>query len=179
MINVVDQTGSEPTLTSPHLLASLDGVMHQAGLDMSRRAATIADGLRGSYGRILSLAGDDGARPSELAEGASISRQAVSQRVRELVARGWLTLEPDPADGRAVVARRTAEGNRILAGLETAIAELEAEWAAAVGDERYAVFRAVLDELASGRQAAIASGRQAAIASGRQAEVRIGARVER
>ena len=162
------------------MLAALDRVVQRAGGEMGRRAANIADGLRGSYGRILTLTGADGARPSQLAEGASISRQAVSQRIRELVTRGWLVLDPDPADGRALVARRTAAGNRILSRLEAAIAELEAEWSATVGAERYAVFREVLDELAtSGRQAAIASGRQAAIASGRQAEVRIGARVER
>ena len=162
---MVDQKDVARHPGPPHLLAALDGVMHQAGRAMGRHAATIAEGLRGSYGRILTLTGEHGARPSHLAEGASISRQAVSQRIRELVERGWLTLDPDPTDRRALVARRTLEGDRILARLEAVIAELEAEWSAAVGAERYAVFRAVLDELADP-------------ASDRQRQVRIGARVE-
>ena len=72
--------------------------------------------LRGSYARILDLIADDGSRPIALASGAWISKQAISQRLRELEERGWVSLlTPDPTDGRATVVRRTAEGDRVRA----------------------------------------------------------------
>lgn len=113
---------------------------------MARHAPDV-QGFRGSYGRILDLIADDGTRPSALAEGATISKQAVGQRIRDLAQRGWVVLRPDPTDGRALLVHRTEEGAEIRRQVRQAIGALEAEWADSVGAERYAVFREVLDEL--------------------------------
>lgn len=114
---------------------------------MARHAAAV-EGLRGSHGRILDLIAPGGTRPSALAEGATISKQAVSQRIRELEERGWVQLRPDPSDGRALLVHRTSEGDDVRRQLRAAIRALESEWADAVGAGRYAAFRSVLDELA-------------------------------
>ena len=132
---------------APHVLASYEGLGHRLGRDMARHAAGV-EGLRGSHGRILDLIARGGTRPSALAEGATISKQAVSQRIRELVARGWVELHPDPSDGRALLVHRTSDGDDVRGRLREAIRALESEWAGVVGAERYAVFRSVLDELA-------------------------------
>ena len=96
----------------PHLLAGLDGLDQRIDAGLTRRMRGQAI-LRGSEGRILDLIGTDGTRPSVLAEGAWISKQAMGKRIHDLEARGLVTLEPDPLDGRAVIVRRTAEGDRI------------------------------------------------------------------
>ena len=105
--------------------------------------------MRASHARLLHLVPPEGARPSELAQGW-ISKQAVGQRLREMVEGGLVTVEPDPHDGRASVVRRTPEGDRTLTLVLRELAELEVELAREVGERRYRTFRAVLDELAAG-----------------------------
>lgn len=120
------------------------------GEAMAARMAPHRVVVRGSHARLLELVPPDGARPSELARDW-ISKQAVGQRIREMADVGLVTVSPDPHDGRASIVRRTAEGDRALALIATELAELETELAATVGERRYRMFRAVLDELASGR----------------------------
>lgn len=115
---------------------------HQAHLEESDETA-----IRGSQGRILHMLPKEGARATDLASGGWITKQAIGQRVQELEDMGLVVTEPDPADGRARIVRRTEAGDRIEAGLTVPIDAMEARWAAEVGPERYAIFRAVLDEL--------------------------------
>ncbi|HKJ54483.1 MAG TPA: MarR family winged helix-turn-helix transcriptional regulator [Nitriliruptoraceae bacterium] len=102
---------------------------------------------RGSQGRILHLLPDEGARPTDLAAGGWITKQAVGQRVRELEELGLVETHPDPDDGRAIIVSRTTAGDRAAEAILDAIDEMERAWAQEVGEERYAVFRAVLDDL--------------------------------
>ena len=141
------------------MLASHEALAQRFGEDMSRVVGDLRRGFRGSHGRILDLIEEGGTRPSDLAQGATISKQAVGQRIRELAERGWVELRPDPSDGRAVLVHRTAQGAQVRRRLRQAIATLEAEWAAEVGAERYEVFRAVLDELAQGHLPALLEDR--------------------
>jgi DNA-binding MarR family transcriptional regulator len=134
--------------SQPHVLALLSALERRGGSDVRRLLEDEADGLRGSYGRILGLVPEEGARPSRLAEGW-ISRQAMGQRLREMQERGWVEVSPDPSDGRAVLVRLTSSGERMRRRTEAAVAELELEWARVVGEDRYRVFRSVLSELAA------------------------------
>lgn len=130
-----------------HVFAALENLRRRADADMARLTAPITKPLRGSHGRLLSLIPESGIRPSEIAADAWITKQAVGTRLREMEELGWVTIGPDPADGRAVLVKRTAAGTRVRRGARRAIATLEDEWAQAVGPHRYATFRSVLDEL--------------------------------
>jgi DNA-binding MarR family transcriptional regulator len=147
-----DDPSNAPLGPARHVLAAIERANRRIDADLRRRRPAGLEGMRGSYGRILDLIGDDGSRPSALAEGSWITKQAVGQRVRELEERGWVTVTPDPADGRAVLVRRTARGDEVRRLARAAISQMESDWAASVGPDRYATFRAVLDEL--GDQAA-------------------------
>ena len=149
----------DQTTTMPHLLAGLGRLDQRIGAGLSRRMRGQAPSLRGSEGRILDLIGTDGTRPSTLADGAWISKQAIGKRIHDLAARGLVTLEPDPLDGRAVIVRRTAEGDRIRMFAREQIADLEREFAGVVGVDRYEVFRSVLEELGAGRRPSRRVGR--------------------
>ena len=142
---MVDEAGGR---LDAHVLALLDAAQRRAGEDMDRLTVGIADGMRGSFARILALTPAGGARPTELAEAAGISKQAVGQRLQELLDRGWMVLDRDPGDHRARIARRTPEGDRVHALLVAAIGSLDHEWRDGVGGERYATFLEVLEELA-------------------------------
>lgn len=133
---------------SPHVLAAVEWLTRRIADDLrALRQDRAIPVTRGSHGRILHLLPADGARPTELAAGGWVTKQAVGQRVKELEELGLVRTDPDPTDGRAVIVRRTPAGDRVAAELHLAIADLERSWARQVGEDRYATFRAVLDEL--------------------------------
>jgi DNA-binding MarR family transcriptional regulator len=132
----------------PHVVAGVDALQRRIGEALTKRLTTMGIALRGSHGRILSLIGPDGTRPSVLAEGW-VSKQAIGQRVRELQELGLVTVQQDPLDRRAMVVRRTSEGDRILTQLTEGIADFERELRDEVGGARYELFREVLDDLVS------------------------------
>ena len=130
-----------------HVFAALERLRRRADHDMARLTSAITQPLRGSHGRLLSLIPDDGIRPSDIAADAWITKQAVGTRLREMEELGWIKTHPDPADGRAVIVKRTPAGTRIRRAARKAIENLEAHWAESVGRDRYETFRSVLDEL--------------------------------
>ena len=86
-------------------------------------------------------------RPSQLGTRLGLSKQAVNDLVREYEAKGYITLEPDPADGRA---KRIVATDRGWRASEIAVQSSNAvgrRWAEQVGEERYAVFEEVLREI--------------------------------
>ena len=147
---MIDDSRAPVGTTVPHLLAGVEGLHVRIGAGLTRRLSPVVPTLRGSQGRILSLIGPEGTRPTVLADGSSITKQAMGKRIHDLQARGLVSVEPDPTDGRAVVVRRTREGDRVKALIEEQIADLEREFVDLVGASRYEAFRAVLDELAAG-----------------------------
>jgi DNA-binding MarR family transcriptional regulator len=130
----------------PHVVAGVDALQRRIGEALTTRLAAMRISLRGSHGRILSLIGPDGTRPSVLAVGW-VSKQAIGQRIRELQELGLVTARQDPDDRRATIVRRTAKGDHVLAQLADGIADFERELRDEVGSTRYDVFREVLDEL--------------------------------
>lgn len=88
-------------------------------------------------------------RPSELGARLGLSKQAANDLVREFEAKGYITLEPDPDDGRA---KRIVATDRGRQAVEISIQSSNAvgrRWAEQVGEERYAVFLEVLREIAT------------------------------
>ncbi|MBA3428290.1 MAG: winged helix-turn-helix transcriptional regulator [Actinobacteria bacterium] len=86
-------------------------------------------------------------RPTEIGAKLGLSKQAINDVLREFEANGYITLEPDPDDGRAKRVVATERGwqlsNRAMA-LSDAVGR---RWAKHVGEERYAVFEEVLQEI--------------------------------
>ena len=130
----------------PHLFAALDTLLARLGAELgARRGSDVV--LRGSHGRILNLLAPGGTRPARLAEGW-ISKQAIGMRIQELVSLGLVVVEPDPSDRRATLVRCTQAGEEVRDRTLESIVDIERTLRAQVGDDRYEVFRSVLDELA-------------------------------
>lgn len=130
-----------------HLLAALERLNETIGDGMARRLGSLGVELRASQGRILNLISDKGTRPTELATGAWITKQAMGKRIQDLADRGLVRLAPDPVDRRAILVHRTPEGDRVRDLTRRQIDDLEHELASRVGDRRYRQFRKVLNEL--------------------------------
>ena len=77
----------------------------------------------------------EGARLTELARWAGMSKQAMGDLVDQCAAWGLVQREPDPVDARARRIVFTASGLDWLAAFQAAVAQAETEFRAAVGKD--------------------------------------------
>jgi DNA-binding MarR family transcriptional regulator len=106
--------------------------------------------LTAAHFRLLNQLEPGGSRISDLAPRMWITKQALGQLAMQLCDRGFVTLEPDPGDRRAKLVRLTPAGVRAAELARRTAAMVEARWRREVGEERYAIFRAVLAQLVTG-----------------------------
>jgi DNA-binding MarR family transcriptional regulator len=90
-----------------------------------------------------------GARLTEVAERAQITKQSMGALVIYLEAAGYLERSPDPTDRRAQIIRRTEQGWEVERIARAALRELEEEWSERLGRERMQQCRAFLEDLAA------------------------------
>jgi DNA-binding MarR family transcriptional regulator len=110
-------------------------------------AAAGFDDVRPVHVTLFRWPGPDGRRPTEIAADAQISKQAVNDRLGDLERLGYLERHPDPSDDRARIVRLTERGRRLHRVAIDVQVELEAEWAQAVGADRYRVMREALHDI--------------------------------
>jgi DNA-binding MarR family transcriptional regulator len=100
-----------------------------------------------SHSALLRNIGEDGARPSELAAQADVTRQAITKLVDELERLDLVRRDPDPDDGRGVIVRYTDRGRAGVAIARERMLALERGYAAQVGADRWAEVRSTLETL--------------------------------
>jgi len=91
----------------------------------------------------------EGARTTELAERAGITKQSMSALVRTLIDNGYMQRQPDPTDRRASIIVRTDRGWEIERIAREAISDTVAEWRQAIGAERLEAGIEMLEALAA------------------------------
>ena len=91
----------------------------------------------------------DGSRLAEMVERSGMTKQAFGEHVASLEQHGYVTRVPDPADGRGKLVVPTPRGRAAHAEARRIFAEIEAEWAGAVGAESLAALRATLERIAA------------------------------
>ncbi|MBN9428476.1 MAG: winged helix-turn-helix transcriptional regulator [Burkholderiales bacterium] len=101
---------------------------------------------------ISSYVDSDGTRSGEIAKRMGITKQAVGRMVRDLESLGLLTQEPDPLDGRATRVRFTSAGLRYMVRMHRQIDEIEREYEALIGAERFTATREGLQIVAYGKR---------------------------
>jgi DNA-binding MarR family transcriptional regulator len=99
------------------------------------------EGMTPAFASLIPLLDANGARPTELARRAGISKQAISQLVRELERRGYVEQAADPTDTRAKIVRLTERGVALRAACFEVRRELDALGGGALGPERLARLR--------------------------------------
>ena len=95
--------------------------------------------------------GLDGRRPGDIATTAGLSKQAVNDQLRGLERLGYLERVEHPEDGRGRVVRLTARGRALEQAVREAAQAVDDSWRRKVGDDEWALFRAVLDRIAEPR----------------------------
>jgi DNA-binding MarR family transcriptional regulator len=91
--------------------------------------------LGASHIQITRHLAEDGNRLTELARQAGITKQAMGKLVDQCMAWGLVERLPEPRDARACRVVFTPAGRQWLAAYRRAVAQAEAEFRQAVGDE--------------------------------------------
>jgi DNA-binding MarR family transcriptional regulator len=105
------------------------------------------DDITLAQARVFQRIAKEGSRLTELAAAAQVTKQTAGSLVDQLEHAGYVERRPDPRDGRArlvVVARRGAAAVRASRDV---VAQVEARWAAHLGEARTAQLRAALTRL--------------------------------
>jgi DNA-binding MarR family transcriptional regulator len=103
--------------------------------------------LRLPHMGVLIYPGPEGYRPSELAERAGMSKQAMNQLLQSLERLDYLSRSDAPEGGRARIVRFTQRGRAAWAKVHEILADIEREWRAVLGDEHFEQLKALLCEV--------------------------------
>jgi DNA-binding MarR family transcriptional regulator len=135
------------------LIGSLLGIPFDVLSERVREGFTAAGftDLPPAHTGVLRALGPDGERVTDLARRMGTTKQATGYLVEALVRRGYLERAPDPSDGRAQIVRRTARGWAVNRTAREVVAQVQAEWTAALGAQRMALLldalRALVESL--------------------------------
>ena len=102
------------------------------------------DDVRPAHGFAFVRIAQGDATVMELASHLGTTKQAASQLVEQLVARGYVTREPHPLDGRARVLRLTERGTACTRAAEDGMRQLAATWRQRLGRSTYATLHTAL-----------------------------------
>ena len=136
-----------------HIAFLLDRLNRRMRHDVARIVEELGytgrfDPLTGSSFRLLSIVPDGGARVTDLALAAGMTKQALGQFVAMLEPLGYLTIAPDPSDRRVKIVARTPLGDETVRATNEIFAALDDDWRERIGPRRWATARAVMQELA-------------------------------
>jgi len=105
------------------------------------------DGLTVYHTALISNLDIEGTRITILAERAGITKQAMGQLVNDLEKRGYIRRESDPNDKRATLIKFTELGWQFLQDAFELKKEIEAEYAAILGEQEMNTLRNLLYQL--------------------------------
>ncbi|MGY1813661.1 MarR family winged helix-turn-helix transcriptional regulator [Blastococcus sp. SYSU D00820] len=110
-------------------------------------AAAGFDDFTLAQARVMQRIGPEGTRLTELAEAAQVTKQTASHLVDQLERAGYVRRTPDPSDARARLVRVAERGAAAQPVAARAVAEVEAEWRAHLGEPRWRRLREALTAL--------------------------------
>jgi DNA-binding MarR family transcriptional regulator len=89
----------------------------------------------------------EGARSTELAASARITKQSMGAIVDQLAERGYVERVDDPSDKRAKLVRLTKRGRGASGMMRAVVRRVEADWAGRIGAARLEALRETLTQL--------------------------------
>ncbi|MBD3884967.1 winged helix-turn-helix transcriptional regulator [Phormidium tenue FACHB-886] len=115
----------------------------------SELATSGFEDIRPAHGNVFRYISPDGSRLTELADEAQITKQSMNYLVEYLHDRGYVEMIPDPTDGRAKLIRLTNQGQTVQQLAIQISRQVEAEWAAQLGQRKMSQLRRLLEELSN------------------------------
>jgi len=140
---------SSTELYQPDLIGALLRVPAQAihrRLVAGLNAAGFQD-LRLPHIAVFQYPGPDGCRPSELAERACMSKQAMNQLLQSLEQLGYIRRNNDAGDRRARIVHFTKRGKAAWDKIYEILVEVEAEWRGTLGSRQFQQLKKLLSKV--------------------------------
>lgn len=132
---------------SEHIAGLLGAALKRIRAEILETSEERFPGLRVSHYRLLELIPPEGARITDLAEVAMMTKQGLGQHVDYLQRLGYVESDRLRTDRRVRLVRRTARGDEAAAYSRAAIERVEALWSDRLGPDRYETLRETLREL--------------------------------
>jgi DNA-binding MarR family transcriptional regulator len=151
-----------PDHVPPHIAALLDRARRRYRAEMADVAATwqagldreelrnAAAALRGSHFRLLAHIPPGGARVTDIAELADITKQSTGELLSILAKWHLVETVPQASDRRIRLTRRTALGDDMVHELDRMIAEVEARFIKIIGKSEFEAMRRNLVAIING-----------------------------
>ena len=147
MTSVNDVSRSLQGPWTEHVAGLLGGALRRLREEILADSEDQFPGLRVSHYRLLEMIPPGGARITDLAEVALMTKQGLGQHVDYLQRLGYVESDRLREDRRVRLVRRTTKGEEAVTHSRTAIERVEQLWSEHLGPERYATFRETLREL--------------------------------
>ena len=103
--------------------------------------------IRPAHGNVFQFIGKKGARITDMAERAQMTKQSMSYLVYYLEELGYLQRKEDPSDKRALIFALTEKGKKVEDVAETAIASIQKKWEKSIGKKDYVKLFSLLSKL--------------------------------
>jgi DNA-binding MarR family transcriptional regulator len=129
-----------------HLFRWLEAVNRRLSADLAHARLQFPE-LRRSQRRILSMIPPAGARITDLARLADMTKQSLGEVIDGLEQTGFVASRRSATDGRVRIVSRTESGDDAVATTQQAIEFVERRWRAEIGAARYDAMKDALREL--------------------------------
>ena len=128
------------------LIAIVDRLTRLLATDMMREAHRRGHvQIRPAHDPVFATLPSEGARASDMAARAGITKQSMGEAIRDMVDLGLLEMHEDPTDRRAKLVTFTPAGLEVAQGGKRYMHELEQQWKDKFGAENYEIAREVLE----------------------------------
>jgi DNA-binding MarR family transcriptional regulator len=137
-----------PRIGRKPLIALVDRANRALQADMLREAQRRGHTqVKQAHNVVFATLTSDGTRTVDMATRAGVTRQSMGEVVREMAQLGLVSLEADPADGRAKLVRYTDAGLDVATDGHGHIIDLERRLADEFGEEEYETVRRFLERV--------------------------------
>ena len=137
---------NEPMIERKPLIAIVDRATRLLSADMVREShARGHTQLRPAHDPVFATLPSEGARASDMAQRAGITKQSMGEAIRDMVDLGLVEMQEDPTDRRAKLVRFTDAGHAVAQDGKRHMYALEQQWIEKFGEKEYETAREVLE----------------------------------
>jgi DNA-binding MarR family transcriptional regulator len=136
----------EPIIERKPMIAIVDRLLRLLATDMLHAAHDRGHTqIRPAHDPVFATLPSQGARASDMATRAGITKQSMGEAIRDMAAMGLLEMTEDPTDRRAKLVTYTEAGLAVARDGKRHMYELEQQWIEKFGEKEYETAREVLE----------------------------------
>jgi DNA-binding MarR family transcriptional regulator len=142
----MSSAAEEPMIDRKPMIAIVDRLLRLLTADMLRAGHERGHTqIRPAHDPVFATLPTEGARASDMALRAGITKQSMGEAIRDMVDLGLVEMSEDPTDRRAKVVTWTEAGKEVARDGKRHMYALEQQWIEKFGEDDYETAREVLE----------------------------------